>query len=100
MQLKTRLTTILLLTSLLPLMIVFFLVITNGSEQAKRLSVVAAQAKVANAAGVFDRYFIERKTEIAMLAKDPRIRSMQFSQMRDFLLTEKSVRQVIMKSLF
>lgn len=89
MQLKTRLTTILLLTSLLPLMIVFFLVITNGSEQAKRLSVVAAQAKVANAAGVFDRYFIERKTEIAMLAKDPRIRSMQFSQMRDFLLTEK-----------
>ncbi|KTF18173.1 response regulator [Pseudoalteromonas sp. H105] len=89
MQLKTRLTTILLLSSLLPLIIVFFLVITNGSEQAKRLSVVAAQAKVANAAGVFDRYFIERKTEIAMLAKDPRIQSMQFSQIRDFLLTEK-----------
>ncbi|WP_169327377.1 ATP-binding protein [Pseudoalteromonas sp. NEC-BIFX-2020_015] len=89
MQLKTRLITVLLISSLLPLLVVFVLVSIQGTEQAERLSIVAAQAKVSNAAGIFDRYFIERKAEISMLAKDSRIKSMQFVNMRDYLISEK-----------
>ncbi|KNC65466.1 hypothetical protein AC626_22980 [Pseudoalteromonas rubra] len=52
MQLKTRLTVILGLTALAPMLVIFLLAMLHSTEQAKRLSISAAQAKVYNAAAI------------------------------------------------
>lgn len=89
MRLKVRLIAVLLFTSLLPLLVVFVLSITHSSEQARRLSIQGALAQVGNAAALFERYFIQRKSEIALMARDPRVQGMDFVAMRPFLIEEK-----------
>ncbi|CAH9064504.1 Sensor histidine kinase RcsC [Pseudoalteromonas holothuriae] len=90
MRLKSRLISVFLFCSLLPLLFVFALTINHTSSQAKQLSVKAIQAQVQNGAMVFDRYFSQRKAELAVMASDLRVQSMQFSQMQDYLAAHKA----------
>ncbi|MBQ4832311.1 response regulator [Pseudoalteromonas sp. MMG010] len=73
----------------MPLFIVFLFVFSHSTEQAKRLNIIAAQTKVVNAANIFNNYFSKHMVHVAMMAKDPRITSMNFPFMRDYLIAEK-----------
>ncbi|MCF2907205.1 ATP-binding protein [Pseudoalteromonas sp. DL2-H2.2] len=93
MQLKTRLMVILGLTALAPMLVIFLLAMLHSTEQAKRLSISAAQAKVYNAAAIFDRYFAKRKSEVATLARQPTLKTMNFEQIAPILHSEKAAHQ-------
>ncbi|MBD1581985.1 response regulator [Pseudoalteromonas sp. S16_S37] len=90
MRLKHRLISVLLFCSLLPLLLVFALTVTHTSELTKQLSIKAIQAQLGNGAMVFDRYFSQRKAELAVMVNDQRVQSMQFSQMLHYLQNEKN----------
>ncbi|WP_171044417.1 hybrid sensor histidine kinase/response regulator [Pseudoalteromonas citrea] len=90
MRLKVRLAAVLLVTSLLPLLVVFVLSVTHSTEQSRSLSIQGTLAQVSNAAALFERYFSNRKAEIALMARDPRVQSMDFVTMRPFLIDEKN----------
>ncbi|KAF7764924.1 histidine kinase [Pseudoalteromonas citrea] len=90
MRLKVRLAAVLLFTSLLPLLVVFVLSVTHSAEQSRSLSIQGTLAQVGNAAALFERYFSNRKAEIALMARDPRVQSMDFVKMRPFLIDEKN----------
>ncbi|MFY8299055.1 ATP-binding protein [Pseudoalteromonas sp. SS15] len=89
MRLKARLTLVFFLSSLLPLLVVFVVVISHSSQQARRFSLDAAQAKSQNVAAVFEQYFVEKVAEVALMSQDPRVKSMDFASMRSYLIAEK-----------
>ncbi|NOU50460.1 response regulator [Pseudoalteromonas sp. JBTF-M23] len=62
---------------------------THTSELTKQLSIKAIQAQLNNGAMVFDRYFSQRKAELAVMVNDQRVQSMQFSQMQQYLQNER-----------
>ncbi|TMO54140.1 hybrid sensor histidine kinase/response regulator [Pseudoalteromonas phenolica] len=89
MRLKARLTLVFFLSSLLPLLVVFVVVISHSSQQARRFSLDAAQAKSQNVAAVFEQYFVAKVAEVALMSQDPRVKSMDFASMRSYLIAEK-----------
>lgn len=89
MRLKARLTLVFFLSSLLPLLIVFVVVISHSSQQARRFSLDAAQAKSKNVAAVFEQYFVAKVAEVTLMSQDPRVKSMDFASMRSYLIAEK-----------
>ncbi|MCF6436939.1 hybrid sensor histidine kinase/response regulator [Pseudoalteromonas sp. MMG022] len=90
MRLKNQLVGLMLGCALLPLLMMFWLAITQSSEQAKQLRVIAAQAEVNNAAMTFDRYFSARKAELSTMVNDKRVQSMDFAQMKAYLKNAKA----------
>ncbi|WP_105170122.1 hybrid sensor histidine kinase/response regulator [Pseudoalteromonas sp. T1lg23B] len=85
MRLKNQLLGVMLCCALLPLLVMFGLAMTQSSEQAKQLRVVAAKAATHSAAMTFDRYFSERKAELSTMVNDERVQSMNFAQMEAYL---------------
>ncbi|WP_052262390.1 hybrid sensor histidine kinase/response regulator [Pseudoalteromonas luteoviolacea] len=89
MQLKTRLPLVLAITALMPMLIMFLIAMIHSAQQAREMSIRAAQSEVLNAAAIFNAYFSQRKSEIATLARQPTVRSMNFEQIKPILQTEK-----------
>ncbi|KZN69779.1 hybrid sensor histidine kinase/response regulator [Pseudoalteromonas luteoviolacea] len=93
MQLKTRLPLVLAIAALLPMLVIFFIAMLHSAKQAEEMSIRAAQSEVLNAAAIFDNYFSLRKSEVATLARHTALRSMQFSDIKPILLSEKLAHQ-------
>lgn len=89
MRLKARLTLVIFLSSLLPLLVVFVVVISHSSQQARRFSLDTAQATSQNVAAIFEQYFVAKVAEVALMSQDPRVKSMNFESMRSYLIAEK-----------
>ncbi|AOT10897.1 hybrid sensor histidine kinase/response regulator [Pseudoalteromonas luteoviolacea] len=90
MQLKTRLPLVLAITALMPMLIIFLIAMIHSAQQAREMSIRAAQSEVLNAAAIFNAYFSQRKSEIATLARQPTLRSMNFEQIKPILRAEKN----------
>ncbi|KZN44585.1 hybrid sensor histidine kinase/response regulator [Pseudoalteromonas luteoviolacea] len=90
MRLKTRLPLVLAITALVPMLIIFFIAMIHSTRQAGEMSIRAAQSEVLNAAAIFNAYFSQRKSEIATLARQPVLQTMNFDQIRPILLAEKN----------
>ncbi|MCF2857692.1 ATP-binding protein [Pseudoalteromonas sp. SMS1] len=89
MQLKTRLPLVLAVTALVPMLVMFFIAMLHSAKQAEEMSIRAAQSEVLNGAAIFDSYFSQRKSEIATLARQSALKSMQFSEIKPILMNEK-----------
>ncbi|OCQ21388.1 hypothetical protein A7985_12275 [Pseudoalteromonas luteoviolacea] len=89
MQLKTRLPLVLAITALLPMLVIFFIALIHSAKQAEEMSIRAAQSEVLNAAAIFNNYFSLRKSEVATLARQATLRTMQFDSIKPILLREK-----------
>jgi two-component system, sensor histidine kinase len=89
MKIKSKLTFLFLTLSLLPLFSATLLSIFHSKNQTQELSIAVAESTVAILAQNLDNYFQLRQQEINFLANSPSVTTMNFSKMRNYLISEK-----------
>ncbi len=86
MKLRNQILTILIFCGLIPLAAAFIYAIWYSTSTTENLTLEAAEQRLKLASAKIADYFNQRLTEVEILAMDPRVRSMQFKEMRPYLI--------------
>lgn len=86
MKLKNQILSALILSGLLPLALAFLYAIWHSSNITSKLSLENAEERLELAAERLSTYFNSRQIEIEMMARNPKVQSMDFSLMRPYLI--------------
>lgn len=90
MLIRNQITTSMLLTAMLPLAISIGLALWHGTNQTKKLTLDSAQGRLDTAAEKLSLFFSKRIAEVSTYSQTSRMKSMDFPEIRPFLMSELS----------
>ena len=95
MRIRRKFTISLLITAMLPLVISMGLALWHSTNQTTKLTLDSVQGRLDTAAQKLSRFFSERIAEVSTYSQTDLLKTMNFSLIRPFLLSEKDRHQPI-----